>query len=412
MPDFDPKLLRTLIDSLTIGLLYALIAVGYTMVYGIIKLINFAHGEVFMVGTFLGLVVINGYGSALAVPLTLACYGIALLAMMFGPWRAGWQRAEGALLLALCAALAAIAGSGAPGASWLVPSVTLGAAVLAALLALRAWEARREQAALVAGAGALALGAQLAAPAVPALGWLAAVPLAMAGCMTLGWMIDLLAYRPLRFSTRLAALITAIGISLSLQTIVQLITPNWHGFDDQRMPSLLGAVFASYQAPGAPAVHLQGKDLAIWGTALALMIALDLIVNHSRIGKAMRACSHDKQTAALMGIDVDRVIVVTFMLGSAMAAVAGILMGVRVGGNISFRFGYYPGLIAFAAAVLGGIGSIRGAFLGGLVLGATQVCTKTYVSGDYEFSFAFGVMILTILVRPQGLLGRPEAKRA
>ncbi len=297
--------IRTLFDAITTGFLYALIAVGYTMVYGIIKLINFAHGEIFMIGAFIGLLCVQA---------------------LFG----------------------------------------------------------------VAGGAALFV----------------AIPLAMFGCALIGWVMDIIAYKPLRRSTRLAALITAIGVSLSLQTVVQLFTPDFHEFTAAQLPRFFDT------GPLIFGVKLLYKELSVWIAAALLMIGLDLLVNWTKTGKAMRACALDKSTAALMGINVNRVIANTFMIGSAMAAIAGILQGIKVGGNINFRFGYYPGLIAFAAAVLGGIGSVRGAFLGGLIIGFTQVFLQAYINIKYGFSFAFGVMILTIIVRPCGILGQPEAKRA
>jgi len=297
----DPMFVRTLFDGITIGSLYALIAVGYTMVYGIIKLINFAHGEIFMVGAFLGLLVVHGLSLNLFV----------------------------------------------------------------------------------------------------------AIPVAMLGCGLLGLVIERVAYRPLRKATRLAALITAIGVSLSLQTIVQIITPVYHHFPPEQLPAFLSRTILVVGG-----VELKWTEALIIISAAILMVGLYRCVNLTRMGKAMRACALDKETAALMGISVNRVIALTFMIGSAMAAIAGILQAVKVGGNINFRFGYYPGLIAFAAAVLGGIGNIRGALVGGLILGFTQVFLGAYISTAYDFSFAFGVMIVTILFRPWGILGRPEARRA
>ncbi len=156
---------------------------------------------------------------------------------------------------------------------------------------------------------------------------------------------------------------------------------------------------------------LQGKEFIIWIVTAILMVGLNFLVNRTKIGKAMRACAQDQRTAALMGVNVNYVISVTFMIGSALAAVAGILFAIKVGGNISFRMGYYPGVIAFAAAVLGGIGSIRGAVVGGLIIGATQAVGDVVYDG-YGFAFAFGLMTLVILFRPWGIFGRPEASRA
>ncbi len=271
------------------------------MVYGIIKLINFAHGEIFMVGAFFGLLTVNALHGGL---------------------------------------------------------------------------------------------------------WIA-IPVAMAGCALLGWLIDLLAYRPLRKASRLAALITAIGVSLSIQTIVQIVTPNYQHYPADYLPAFLNAPILSLGR-----AELRYKEFLIWCAAAILMVTLDRFVTLTRMGKAMRASALDKDTAALMGIDVTKVISLTFMIGSAMAAIAGIMQAVKVGGNLNFRFGYYPGLIAFAAAVLGGIGNIRGALLGGVILGFTQVFSGAYISTDYDFSFAFGVMIVTILFRPWGILGQAEAARA
>lgn len=366
-------LLLTLFNALTEGSTYALIAVGYTMVYGIVRLINFAHGEVYMVGAV-----------------------------------TAW---------------------------WLFVT-----------------------------------------PQVPL--WLA-LPLGMGVCALLGWLLDRLAYRPLRGSTRLAALITAIGMSLILQTIVQLaLDPNFHSFPETSRARVVadGTVARAEPRPDAPevatlnagtqppvwldapaapgwvavawtragsstpepawivsdalavkqglppllnanllgssSVKLPLKDVLIWAAAAAVMAGLHLLVQRTRLGKAMRACALDQTTAALMGIDVNRVIAATFMIGSAMAAVAGVLYSVKVGGNISFRMGYYPGVIAFAAAVLGGIGDLKGALLGGMLLGFAKAFWATYLPSEYDFAFCFSVMILVIIFRPYGLLGRASAVRA
>ena len=290
-----------LLNALTLGAIYALIAVGYTMVYGIIKLINFAHGEIYMAGAILGW----WFVAVLRLPLLLA----ALLAMV-------------------C-------------------------------------------------------------------------------CALLGALIDYVAYRPLRKSSRLAALITAIGVSLSLQTIAMLIFgARPHSIPDAAVPEFFtkGYTVLNYT--------IYGKDLALWIAAAASMVILDFLVRGTKMGRAMRACAQDKETAALMGINVNWVITFTFMIGSAFAAGAGVLYSLKVGGNIEPRMGYYPGLIAFAAAVLGGIGNVRGAMLGGLILGATQALGTGYIDSRYDFAYAFAVMVLAILIRPYGLLGKREAQRA
>jgi branched-chain amino acid transport system permease protein len=175
----------------------------------------------------------------------------------------------------------------------------------------------------------------------------------------------------------------------------------------QGLPPLLNANLL-----GGSDVKLPVKDVLIWVAAAAMMTGLHLLVQRTRLGKAMRACALDQTTAALMGVDVNRVISATFMIGSAMAAVAGVLYSVRVGGNISFRMGYYPGVIAFAAAVLGGIGNLKGALLGGLLLGFAKAFFATYAYSEYDFAFCFSVMIGVIIFRPYGLLGRPSSVRA
>ncbi|MBI2190725.1 MAG: branched-chain amino acid ABC transporter permease [Planctomycetes bacterium] len=290
-----------LLNACTLGAIYALIAVGYTMVYGIIKLINFAHGEIYMTGAMLA-----------------------------------W---------------------------WFVTS----------------------------------LGAPL----------LLATAMSMAGCALVGALLDRVAYRPLRKSGRLAALITALGMSLSLQTLAQLVFgARPKAFPDESIPPFFTSGWKVF------GTTLYGKDVAIWAAAAASMAGLDLLVRRTRTGKAMRACSMDPAMAALMGIEVNRVITLTFMIGSSLAAVAGVLYALKVGGNIEPRMGYYAGLLAFAAAVLGGIGNLRGAMLGGLLIGMTQALFAGFVSSQYDFAFAFAVMILVILVRPFGLLGQPEAQRA
>lgn len=367
--------IATLFNAITEGATYALIAVGYTMVYGIVRLINFAHGEVYMVGAvgawFL-------FTTALQVPL-----------------------------------------------------------------------------------------------------WLA-LPLSMVLCAALGLLLDRVAYRPLRRSPRLTALITAIGVSLVLQTTVQLVhSPKPESFPEvargkarrdvdaleapragakvaarigvgsdpplapaedgdpprgEWLPVLWTAASGTARVwlPAADVELHQGlpprlnesvlpsgelklplKDVLIWAAAAAAMTGLYLVVQRTRLGRAMRACATDPTTAALMGVDVDRVIAATFMIGSAMAALAGVLYAVRVGGNISFRMGYYPGVIAFAAAVLGGIGDLRGALLGGLLLGVARAFWARYTSSpEYDFAFCFSLMIGVIIVRPYGLLGKPSSVRA
>jgi len=283
--------LQQLINGIALGSTYALIALGYTMVYGIIALINFAHGEIFMAGAFVGLLMVGTF--KLNIFAAMAC------AMIF--------------------------------------------------------------------------------------------------CMVLGVVIEFIAYRPLRKSSRLSALISAIGVSIFLSSLaLMLFGANAKGFP--------GQAFSTQQ------IHIGNADISslqllIIGVSAALMITLEFIVRKTRIGKAMRATSEDYNTAALMGINVNFVISFTFALGSALAAAGGVLVGMLFNA-VSFNMGLMAGLKAFAAAVLGGIGSIPGAMLGGLLLGVTEVFGVAVGYSSYRDAIAFAILVLVLLVRPTGLLGR------
>lgn len=361
------------VDAVTLGALYALIAVGYTMVYGIIQLINFAHGEVFMFGTYVALLVALHLGvpllGAIVISMTVcAMLGLVLDFTAYLPLRRKQRGPDRVSLFLL---------------------------VVIGLLAIYYFQLTTGRTAPDANA---LLMAQVLLTALPAVLFVMAL-LGLAG--KLG--------RPQGsvHSDRLCALITAIGMSLSLQTLAQLIwTADYRLFRDDLLPAFLGqTVFELGSA------RVMGKELVIWIAATVLMAGLGFLVARTRMGRAMRACALDKQTAALMGVNVNVVIGFTFMIGSAMAAVAGVLYAIKVGGNISPRMGYYPGVIAFAAAVLGGIGSIRGAVAGGLIIGFTQA-VGSVVASAYDFAFAFGLMVLVIMFRPWGIFGKAEAKRA
>jgi len=298
---------QQLANGLTLGAIYALIALGYTMVYGVIQLINFAHGEVFMVGAHLALLV--------------------LLALGVTGSLAGWPMA-GVLFLCL-----------------------LGAVV---------------------------------------------------GCGLLGYGIEFLAYRPLRRSPRLSALITAIGISFFLQNAVMLL----YGATDRRFPPVLPSL--RYQVLG---VTLTGLQMVIWITSALIMVALQLLVMSTKLGKAMRAIAQDPKACLLLGIPVNRVITVTFVLGSTLAAVGGVLFALYYN-TINFHDGYLTGLKAFTAAVLGGIGNIPGAMVGGLLLGILEGLGAGYLSAQWKNVFALLVLIGILLFKPTGLLGERVADRA
>ena len=297
--------LQQLLNGLTIGAVYSLIALGYTMVYGIIQMINFAHGEVFMVGAYLGL----------AVMLTLG----------------------------------------------------------------------------------------LAAPATGGIAWLLAViAAAAAGCALLGLFIERVAYRPLRKAPKLSVLITAIGVSFFLQNAVML----GFGAQDRYMPEIL-----SVRQMGEGAVAVTPMQALIFVVSLLLMLGLQWVVHGTKLGLGMRAVAQDPLAARLVGIPVDRVIAVTFAIGSALAGVGGVLFGVYYS-TINFHDGYLTGLKAFTAAVLGGIGNLPGAMLGGLLLGLLEGLGAGYLSAQWKNVFAFAVLILVLLLRPHGLLGERLAERA
>ncbi len=293
--------LQQLANGLTLGAIYALIALGYTMVYGVVQLINFAHGEIFMVGAYAALTV--------------------ALALTGAPW-------------------------------WLAVTVC--------------------------GLGAMAF------------------------CGALGWAIERTAYRPIRQAPRLNALITAIGMSFVLQNVVMLL----YGATDRQFPGLWPAVRWHW---GGVTVTL--TQVLVWGTASLLMLGLQWLVMRTRLGVAMRATSQDLSACALLGIPVNRVIALTFALGSALAAVGGMLYGGYYG-TINFHDGYLTGLKAFTAAVLGGIGNIPGAMVGGIVLGLLEGLGAGYLSSQWKNVFAFVILVLLLLCKPTGLLGERVADRA
>ncbi len=304
---------QQLINGLVLGSIYALVALGYTMVYGILELINFAHGEVTMIGAMVALAVIGALmGSALDLP------GLMV--------------------------------------------------VLAGLLV-----------------------------AIPA-------------CMLLGFTIEKVAYRPLRRAPRLAPLITAIGVSIVLQNAAMLI---W-GRQYVSFPPLIPQ--HSHEILGA---HITDLQIFIVLLSMLIMAGLWLLVQRSRLGRAMRATAQSKEVAALMGVNVDRVISATFLIGSALAAIAGVMVSAYYG-LAHYYMGFMLGLKAFSAAVLGGIGNIAGAMLGGLLLGVIEALGAGYI-GDltggflgshYQDVFAFFVLILVLVLRPSGLLGERVASRA
>lgn len=272
--------IQQFLNGLTLGSTYALIAIGYTMVYGIIGMINFAHGEVYMIGSYVSFIVIAG----------LMMLGIDV----------GW--------------------------------ILVAAAFIAAIIVSSAY----------------------------------------------GWSIERVAYRPVRHSKRLIALISAIGMSIFLQNYVSLS----QGSRDLALPSLITGQWVLGGSDGFEATVTK-MQLTIWGVTLLAMLALTLFIRYSKMGRACRACAEDLKMASLLGINTDRVISLTFVIGAAMAAVAGVLLG-QFYGVINPYIGFMAGMKAFTAAVLGGIGSIPGAMLGGLILGVAEAMTSAYLSTEYK----------------------------
>jgi branched-chain amino acid transport system permease protein len=295
--------LELFFGGLTRGSIYALIALGYTMVYGIIELINFAHGEIYMIGAFTALII----------------------------------------------------------ASILTMSGMTGLSVL--ILA-----------------------------AVVAVFYSAAY----------GFTVEKIAYKPIRQAPRLSPLISAIGMSIFLQNYVMLAQTS----DFLPFPNLLPEL--PFMQPYA---HIVGStEMIIFATTTVVMILLTLLIKFTRMGRAMRATAQDRDMAMLVGVNVNRVISNTFIIGSALAAVGGVLIASHVG-RINFAIGFVAGIKAFTAAVLGGIGSIPGAVLGALILGWTESFATGYVSSDYEDAFAFALLVLILILRPSGILGKGTVQK-
>jgi branched-chain amino acid transport system permease protein len=299
---------QQLINGITLGSIYGLIAIGYTMVFGILGMVNFAHGDVFMVSAFIALI---------------------------------------------------------------------------AFLILSAW--------IDAGLIALALLIVLVA--------------AMAFTSLVNWAIERVAYRPLRGSFRLAPLISAIGMSIFLMNFVQVA----QGPRNKSIPPMVTDVFVLMDR-GNYTVTLSYRQLIIWGVTALLLTAFWYLVAKTSLGRAQRATEQDPKMAALLGVDVDRTISITFVIGAALAAVAG-TMYLMYYGVVSFADGFVPGIKAFTAAVLGGIGSLPGAVIGGLLIGLIETFWSAYFSIDYKDVAAFSILAVVLIFMPQGLLGRPEVEK-
>lgn len=306
MSEFIPQLLQQLFNGLSLGAIYALIAIGYTMVYGIIGMINFAHGEIYMIGAYVGLVTLSAIGVSAGLPVALI------------------------ILLMLIVAV-------------LVTAVY-------------------------------------------------------------GYAVEKVAYAPLRGGPRLVPLISAIGMSIFLQNWVAV----GQGARDMAVPAL---VTGSMQFEmGDFTITAPYSRIMIILVTIVLMIMLHLYIKHSRLGRASRACSQDLRMANLLGIDTNKIISFTFVIGAMLAAVGGILIALAIG-KLNPFIGFLAGIKAFTAAVLGGIGSIPGAMLGGVLLGLAETFAAAYISSQYKDIVAFSLLVFILLFRPTGLLGKPEVEK-
>jgi branched-chain amino acid transport system permease protein len=302
--------LQQLINGLALGSIYGLIAIGYTMVFGIIGMVNFAHGDVFMIGAF-----------------------IALIVFM---------------------AVTAVAGMSA------------GVVFLALVLCM-------------------------------------IVGMVITGLYN--WTIERIAYRPLRGSFRLAPLISAIGMSILLANFVQVA----QGPRNKPIPPIVNGGI-TLMDNGGFVVRLAYKDLVVMLVTITLLVIFWYLVAKTPLGRAQRACEQDRKMAALLGVNVDRTISLTFVIGAALAAVAGVMYLMKYG-VVSFNDGFVPGVKAFTAAVLGGIGSLPGAVLGGLLIGVIETMWSAYFSIDYKDVAAFSILAIVLIFLPQGILGKPEVEK-
>ena len=307
MSDLLPQLVQQLFNGLSLGAIYALIAIGYTMVYGIIGMINFAHGEIYMIGAYVGLVTLSAIGVGSGLPLVVVI-----------------------LLMLLVAALVTAA---------------------------------------------------------------------------YGFAIEKIAYAPLRGGPRLVPLISAIGMSIFLQNWVAI----GQGARDMAVPSLISGSI-QFTLGSDFVVTAPYSRILIIVVTIILMAGLSVFIKYSRIGRASRACSQDLRMANLLGIDTNRIISYTFVIGAILAAFGGVLIALAIG-KLNPFIGFIAGIKAFTAAVLGGIGSIPGAMLGGVLLGLAETFAAAYISSQYKDIVAFSLLVFILLFRPTGLLGKPEVEK-
>ena len=348
--------LQQLINGISQGSAYALIALGYTMVYGVLRLINFAHADVYMFGAFMGYYMANSR-------LFQQYMGTSLFGAM--------------VVMLVAMALSAILGI-------LIERFAYRPGRTDTPFTLAFW----------LGITGAALGDLLGHS------WFSTLAGAVAG-LVIGVVVERLGFRPVRQESRLALLILAIGVSLFLENGGQLV----FGADPKFFPEIIPSTSFNVGA-----LNLDTQKLIVLGVSVVLMVLLNVVVNYTRTGKAMRAVSYNLDTAKLMGINTDRIIAVTFAVGSALAAAGGILVSLLYP-KIDPLMGVMPGLKAFVAAVLGGIGNITGAMAGGLVLGLAEVMAVGYGSSTYRDAIAFIVLVLILLFKPEGFMGK-KVRRA
>jgi branched-chain amino acid transport system permease protein len=362
--------LQQLLNGLTTGTLFALIAIGYTMVYGIIELINFAHGDLFMLGSFLALTLLAGMG--LAGP--VAPLGFWLMAALCTPvFITGFHTPPAALRARF------------ERTPWLAGVLTgAGAALLFGGI-------------LQAGVHGLrvAPGAPVGGGRVAAIALFAFV-VSMTFSASLNLSVDRIVYKPLRNAPKLTPLVSAIGVSFVFMGLGQL----WKGVADINFPDLL----PNRNLLPSEALRFTMKDMIVILVTAPLLIALTLFVKFTKLGKAMRATAQNPVAARLMGIDVNQVIGATFLIGGALAGAASVTYGLSIN-TVSFQMGYQNGLYAFTAAVLGGIGNLPGAMLGGIVIGLVRSLGSQYVGEQWTSALVFAILILILVFRPTGLLG-------
>jgi branched-chain amino acid transport system permease protein len=299
--------IQQMINGLSLGAIYGLIAIGYTMVYGIIGMINFAHGEIYMIGAFISFICFTLLAGLGVTSVPLALFMVLLVAMAF--------------------------------------------------------------------------------------------------TAMYGWTVERVAYRPLRSAPRLAPLISAIGVSIVLQNYIQLA----QGARVKALPPMVTGHLTLIES-GGMTVTLSYVQILIMSTTLLLMAGFTWMITQTALGRAQRACEQDQKMASLLGVDVNRTISLTFVIGAALAAVAGMMVTLYYG-VIDFYMGFLAGIKAFTAAVLGGIGSLPGAMLGGLLIGVIETLWAAYFGAEYKNVAAFAVLILVLVIRPTGLMGKPEVEK-